>query len=89
MNKRFILKFFKYLTIFLTLTIIIAMVSILLIMNFTLKHLYTDLRSIEPDFFTFTQSVDKPSQYIQTLSKKKMLTFILQIKMEIFYIQTI
>lgn len=71
MNKRFILKFFKYLTIFLTLTIIIAMVSILLIMNFTLKHLYTDLRSIEPDFFTFTQSVDKPSQYIQTLSKKE------------------
>ncbi|PTI22366.1 two-component sensor histidine kinase, partial [Staphylococcus warneri] len=70
MNRRFLLKFFKYLAVYLSLTIIIAMITVTAIINVTIKDIYNDLNSIEPDFFIFNEPIDKPSQHIKDLAKK-------------------
>lgn len=70
MNRRFLLKFFKYLAIYLSLTIIIAMISIAIFISISLKHFYTSLNTIEPDFFNLDEPIDKPSHYIKDLAKK-------------------
>ncbi|MBE9429044.1 HAMP domain-containing histidine kinase [Staphylococcus epidermidis] len=70
MNRRFLLKFFKYLAVYLSLTIIIAMITVTAIINVTIKDIYNNLNSIEPDFFIFNEPIDKPSQHIKDLAKK-------------------
>ncbi|MGC9604001.1 hypothetical protein ACO2FP_02940 [Staphylococcus warneri] len=77
MNRRFLLKFFKYLAVYLSLTIIIAMITVTAIINVTIKDIYNDLNSIEPDFFIFNEPIDKPSQHIKDLAKKRPCQYIL------------
>ncbi|WP_427856797.1 sensor histidine kinase [Staphylococcus pasteuri] len=71
MNKRFILKFFKYLTTFLTLSFVLIIITIVLMINLLMSASYSDIKSIDPDYFLSNKIKDIPYTHLNNLAKKE------------------
>lgn len=71
MNKRFILKFFKYLATFLILSFTIIIITSLFILKSMLDAIYSDIKSIDPDYFITSKVEDVPYSHLKELAAEE------------------
>ncbi|MDK6297873.1 sensor histidine kinase [Staphylococcus caprae] len=70
MNKRFTLKFFKYLAIFLSINLILTLTTIIFVIFFSFKYIYGDFRNLDPDYFNLFSNKTEPDNHLKNLASK-------------------
>lgn len=71
MNKRFIIKFFKYMSIFLVVNFIVSVAFVIFMFYFLFDTLYSGLNEIGPEYLEMYNIYNQPNNNLKNLAKKQ------------------
>lgn len=71
MNKRFIIKFFKYMSIFLVVNFIVSVAFVFFMFYTLVVNLYNDLNEVGSEYLELANINDQPNDNLKNLAKKQ------------------